>query len=861
MSVAVDPALRDLDDCGCCAGIEAATPEPIENRAGLPAVAARAGTHSSFLASLLAGLSAGDRPQLRRLSTREPEDGTIALLDAVAAVADVLTFYQERIANESYLRTATERSSVLELARAIGYELAPGVAAETVLAFTLETAEGAPGVVPIGTGTKVQSNPGPDEKPQTFETVEAIEARGEWNELRPRLTEPVLPAVGQTEAHLAGVDLNLAPGDALLLVDPEASAPPRDQWALRFLDDVEPDHERGVTRVTWRLGLGIELIDIDIDIDLDPFDPTDPFEPPELPEPPETPPLLGGEFHALRTKAALFGSAAPDWRLLTDTVRDRYDPTGAAKDADEWPGLTVTAISGEDQAIHLDGLHREILPGSRLVLVRPGSEQVYEVLAVEESARKGFGLTGKTTRVLLGGAELSPFDAHVRETVVYAQSELLDRAERPIAGDVGGAEIELDRLVTPLPVGRLVVVSGEPADGGPAVSEQAVVTATETVANSRTLLVLEGELARPYRRDSVQIAANVIRATHGEGVQEPLGSGDAAKPFQTFVLRQSPVTHVFADTPTGRRSTIELRVDGVLWEEVPSLFGRGPSERVYILRIDDDAKATARFGDGRTGTRLPTGPENVSAAYRKGIGVAGNLDAGKLTLPLTRPLGVRGVTNLLPATGGTDPEVLADARANAPLTVLTLGRIVSLDDYADFARAFEGVAKAHATWVWGDDGKAVFVTVAGTNGDAVPEDGPVQRSLLDAMATAGDAHVGVTVRSYEAVGFRVGGTIERDPVLLAEQVLADAEAALAEHFAFTARAFGQPVPLSELLAVLHGVAGVVAVDLDALYTGSVPALNRALVARVPVPGDDVAAALPAQLLTIDLRAGDLKVTP
>ena len=54
----------------------------------------------------------------------------MGVLDAWAVVGDVLTFYQERIANEGFLRTATERLSVLTLARAIGYELKPGVSAK-----------------------------------------------------------------------------------------------------------------------------------------------------------------------------------------------------------------------------------------------------------------------------------------------------------------------------------------------------------------------------------------------------------------------------------------------------------------------------------------------------------------------------------------------------------------------------------------------------------------------------------------------------------------------------------------------------------------------------------------------------------
>ena len=54
------------------------------------------------------------------------DDPAIALLDAWAVVADVLTFYQERIANEGFLRTATERRSILELAAPDRLRAQPG---------------------------------------------------------------------------------------------------------------------------------------------------------------------------------------------------------------------------------------------------------------------------------------------------------------------------------------------------------------------------------------------------------------------------------------------------------------------------------------------------------------------------------------------------------------------------------------------------------------------------------------------------------------------------------------------------------------------------------------------------------------
>ena len=160
-----------------------------------------------------------DRPRLAALGTRDSDDFTIALLDAWAVASDVLTFYNERLAQESYLRTARERISLQELGRLIGYRLRPGVAAQTSLAFALEPPPdvpasvsrdpgSAPPVTPASVtleeGLRVQSIPGPGEQPQTFETVEEIEARPEWNAMPASTTVTFVPGMGATHAYLAG---------------------------------------------------------------------------------------------------------------------------------------------------------------------------------------------------------------------------------------------------------------------------------------------------------------------------------------------------------------------------------------------------------------------------------------------------------------------------------------------------------------------------------------------------------------------------------------------------------------------------------------------------------------------------------
>src|SRR5581483_7602361 len=98
--------------CGCCAGITVVTPQSEYNRPGLPALSYRVGAYATFLESMLARLStmsvdgATTLYPLKQLTTRQSSDPSIALLDAWSVVADVLSFYQERIANEGYLGTA-----------------------------------------------------------------------------------------------------------------------------------------------------------------------------------------------------------------------------------------------------------------------------------------------------------------------------------------------------------------------------------------------------------------------------------------------------------------------------------------------------------------------------------------------------------------------------------------------------------------------------------------------------------------------------------------------------------------------------------------------------------------------------------
>jgi predicted phage baseplate assembly protein len=372
-------------------------------------------------------------------------------------------------------------------------------------------------------------------------------------------------------------------------------------------------------------------------------------------------------------------------------------------------------------------------------------------------------------------------------------------------------------------------------------------------------------LQRCYDRSTVTVNANVAPATHGETVSEIAGSGEAGRAHQSFVLKQSPLTYVSTPaSPSGSASTLQVRINDLLWEEAPTLYSRGANEHIYASRQDDEGRSTVTFGDGERGARLPSGQNNVRLTYRKGLGAAGNLRVNQLTMLMTRPLGVKGVTNPVAATGGQDAEPISQARKNAPLRVLTLDRAVSVQDYVDFVRAFAGIAKAFGVWVADGRARGVHLTVAGPDGAKIPADGDTLKNVTGALRRFGDVHLPLSVQTYKAATFRLQAKIKVADDAEDAKVLSAVESALRADFSFDAREFGQPVTLSEVYAAIHRVPGVVAADINKLYrkgqslASQQPQAKARLLPALPVVQPDGRMAA-AELLTLDRGPIDLEV--
>ena len=192
---------------------------PTCNPSGLPAISYRVGDFTSFRYRLLQPL-----PGETELTAWRPGasgDLAMQMVEWWAYLADILTFYNERIANEAYLGTALLPESVNHLVQLLGYRPKPALGSKGQLAALLTPSARPPMTVPAG--LQIQSKPGPGQQPQVFEVDQATTV----GLARPggRRRRPVRPAAADASGStfwLAGKVTGMKAGDRLLLANASA---------------------------------------------------------------------------------------------------------------------------------------------------------------------------------------------------------------------------------------------------------------------------------------------------------------------------------------------------------------------------------------------------------------------------------------------------------------------------------------------------------------------------------------------------------------------------------------------------------------------------------------------------------------
>lgn len=187
-------------------------PNVISNVPGLSTLQYRVGDFTSFRDALLQSLPS--EVELANWKPTSTSDLALQMIEWWAYLADILTFYNQRIANQDYLRTADQDASVRNLVSVLGYRPRPGIGATATLAALVSGSQ----PITLSPGMAVQSKPGRGSAPQVFELLRQTTAQpGGSVSADPDNSQAVLGADGSV--LLQGTISSIKTGDLLLLVE------------------------------------------------------------------------------------------------------------------------------------------------------------------------------------------------------------------------------------------------------------------------------------------------------------------------------------------------------------------------------------------------------------------------------------------------------------------------------------------------------------------------------------------------------------------------------------------------------------------------------------------------------------------
>lgn len=339
---------------------------------------------------------------------------------------------------------------------------------------------------------------------------------------------------------------------------------------------------------------------------------------------------------------------------------------------------------------------------------------------------------------------------------------------------------------------------------------------------------------------SVQVTATTEGGTstpftvvHGVTFSQEAVGNSTGNAGQSFALYHTgvliPSVDVFVDEGLGAKQ----------WAQVGNLSDYGPYDAVYVVAEDANGVVYVIFGDSVNG-RIPNSAATITATYRVGGGTVGNVGAGQVNVNMTGISYITGVTNSGPATGGGDPETVAQIQVNAPKSITAAGRCVSEQDYASVALQVPGVSKAAAVasatsvsvnlYIHPNGGPFKATDLTSDVNALAPSltwGGPGRQSAggasgyLDGRKQIGTSvvvlppQVGGTTVGYVQIVLAV--TVQVLPTYLQIQVQQDVQTAINALFDFGSMDFGQRLTLSSVYHAIQAVPGVDYINVTSFY--------------------------------------------
>jgi len=232
-----------------------------------------------------------------------------------------------------------------------------------------------------------------------------------------------------------------------------------------------------------------------------------------------------------------------------------------------------------------------------------------------------------------------------------------------------GASVELQISVSgtlPASLAPVVIPAGTQFSTAGSPNQTAIVFET-----TESLTIAGPSAATPSLTDTVPAVQGVTHSN--EVVATATGAVNQAYPLLYAPVSANSVV-VLVDLGLGPQP----------WTYVQTLINSGPYDQVFTSFVDANGIFYVIFGDGVNGF-VPTLGSPITATYQTNVGTVGNVGAQTITQSVVAIPGVVGVTNPLPAIGGANAESLTSIQQNAPASLKTLNRAVTVQDIETLA--------------------------------------------------------------------------------------------------------------------------------------------------------------------------------
>lgn len=265
---------------------------------------------------------------------------------------------------------------------------------------------------------------------------------------------------------------------------------------------------------------------------------------------------------------------------------------------------------------------------------------------------------------------------------------------------------------------------------------------------------------------------------------------------QTYPLLYSPVSsNAFS-------VSVDLGLGPLPWTYVSTLINSGPYDQVYTNFVDANGVFYVVFGDGVNGL-VPVLGSPITATYQVNVGAVGNVGAGTIVQSVSALPGVVAVTNPAAASGGAAAESLVSIQQNAPASLKTLNRAVTVQDIQTLALQVPQVEWASAQEV---TYQLINLFVAPFGGG--PLSTTIQDAVLNYITPLTMANTTVTVLSPTYVPINITVAVHAYANAGATTTQVGVQTALADLLALSNVGFGARVSLGIIYQTILGQTGV-----------------------------------------------------